>query len=190
MRHPSPAHAEYGCVSNDRLGRSDAQTETALQTLVFIAKMASMKNRKRSSISITLSPAQVDEVVRAASTSRAPGISELLVDALTGRAPSGQAAASRRAGGNRAPLGGHTAIDAVDPRYSRSLLRGLMILTCFGLDDEERGIVELADELGMSPSTTHRYALTLVELGLLERSPQTRKYRLAATSSRRRARAR
>jgi DNA-binding IclR family transcriptional regulator len=30
----------------------------------------------------------------------------------------------------------------------------------------------------MSPSTTHRYALTLVELGLLERCPDTRKYRL------------
>jgi DNA-binding IclR family transcriptional regulator len=30
----------------------------------------------------------------------------------------------------------------------------------------------------MSPSTAHRYAFTLVELGLLERSPTTRKYRL------------
>ncbi len=29
----------------------------------------------------------------------------------------------------------------------------------------------------MSPSTTHRYASTLVELGLLERCPKTRKYR-------------
>ena len=30
----------------------------------------------------------------------------------------------------------------------------------------------------MSPSTAHRYALTLVEVGLLERCPRTRKYRL------------
>ena len=41
-------------------------------------------------------------------------------------------------------------------------------------------IVELANDLEMSPSTAHRYALTLVELGLLERCPKTRKYRLPA----------
>ena len=144
-----------------------------------------MKNRKRSSISITLSPAQVDEVVRAASTSRAPGISELLVDALTGRVATGRGARS-----GSASFGGPASIDAVDPRFSRSLLRGLLILTCFDPGGEERGIVELADELGMSPSTTHRYALTLVELGLLERCPDTRKYRLPATGSRARARLR
>ncbi len=69
-------------------------------------------------------------------------------------------------------------IGAVDPRLSRSLLRGLSILTCFGPDGGSRGIVEIAEDLGMSPSTTHRYALTLVELGLLERCPDTRKYRL------------
>jgi DNA-binding IclR family transcriptional regulator len=33
----------------------------------------------------------------------------------------------------------------------------------------------------MSPSTTHRYASTLVEMGLLERCPKTRKYRLPGT---------
>jgi DNA-binding IclR family transcriptional regulator len=55
------------------------------------------------------------------------------------------------------------------------------MLTCFGPDGRERGIVELARDLGMSPSTAHRYALTLVELGLLERCPKTRKYRLAGT---------
>ncbi len=40
------------------------------------------------------------------------------------------------------------------------------------------GIAELADELGMSRPTTHRYALTLTELGHLERAPH-RKYRLS-----------
>ena len=30
----------------------------------------------------------------------------------------------------------------------------------------------------MSPSTAHRYAQTLIELGLLERCPKSRKYRL------------
>jgi IclR family transcriptional regulator, pca regulon regulatory protein len=65
-----------------------------------------------------------------------------------------------------------------DPRLSRSLLRGLSILTCFGPDKKPRGIIELASQLDMSPSTTHRYVTTLVELGLLERCPKSRKYRL------------
>jgi DNA-binding IclR family transcriptional regulator len=60
------------------------------------------------------------------------------------------------------------------------LLRGLSLLTCFASDDEERGIVELSRDAGMSASTAHRYALTLVELGLLERSPSSRRYRLPA----------
>ncbi len=65
-----------------------------------------------------------------------------------------------------------------DARLSRSLLRGLSVLTCFGPDNQERGIIELADLLGMSPSTTHRYVATLVELGLLERCTRSRKYKL------------
>ncbi len=40
------------------------------------------------------------------------------------------------------------------------------------------GIAELADIVGISRSTTHRYAMTLVELGFLEQDPK-RKYRLA-----------
>ena len=64
---------------------------------------------------------------------------------------------------------------------SRSLQRGLSILACFGAEGEARGILELARDLEMSPSTTHRYASTLVEMGLLERCPRTRKYRLPGT---------
>jgi hypothetical protein len=128
-------------------------------------------------ISINLSAAQIDDVIRAASHSRAPSISRLIADTLN--APlhppdGGRAAKSAPASG----LSGYMPIGAVDPRLSRSLLRGLSILTCFGPDGGSRGIVEIAEDLGMSPSTTHRYALTLVELGLLERCPDTRKYRL------------
>jgi hypothetical protein len=104
------------------------------------------------SIAITLSPTQVDEVVRAASRGRAPSIS--------------------------AVIGGYLPSDSDDPRLSRSLLRGLSLLACFGPDGSARGIVELAHDAGMSPSTAHRYASTLVELGLLERDPKSRKYRL------------
>jgi IclR helix-turn-helix domain len=129
------------------------------------------------SISIKLSPAQVDEVMRAASRSRVPSISKLIADTLN--APlhgNGDERTTKTDPASR--LGAHMPIGAVDPRLSRSLLRGLSILTCFGPDGGSRGIVEIAEDLGMSPSTTHRYALTLVELGLLERCPHTRKYRL------------
>jgi IclR helix-turn-helix domain len=114
-----------------------------------------MTNDEQLSIRITLSPAQIIEVIRAASGSRVPSISTLIAD------PNGCLLS-----------------DTDDPRLSRSLVRGLSLLTGFGPDREERGIVELAGELGMSPSTAHRYALTLMELGLLDRCPKTRKYRL------------
>jgi hypothetical protein len=110
-----------------------------------------MTNTERVTISINLSPAQVDAVVRAATNSRSPSVATL--------------------------VGGYVSVDAADPRLSRSLLRGLSLLSCFGPDGAERGIIEIAEDLGMSPSTTHRYASTLVELGLLERCPKTRKYR-------------
>ncbi len=142
-----------------------------------------MTNDEQLSISITLSPAQIDEIVRAATHSRAPSVSTVIGEAL--RTPlrterSARAAPAREEQQARPP-GGHLALDESDPRLSRSLLRGLSILTCFGPDGGPRGILDLARMLDMSPSTTHRYAYTLVELGLLERCPRTRKYRLPGT---------
>jgi hypothetical protein len=139
-----------------------------------------MTNDEPLSISIKLSPAQVDDVVRAASRSRTPSISTLIAETLSAT-PAPSANDERTTDTAAAPgINGYMPIGAVDPRLSRSLLRGLSLLTCFGPDGGSRGIVEIAEELGMSPSTTHRYALTLVELGLLERCPRTRKYRLPA----------
>jgi IclR helix-turn-helix domain len=138
-----------------------------------------MKNEERLSISITLSPTQVDDVVRAASQGRAPSISTLIANSLTSSFHADEHnSPAPSSGDDEALLGGYLPIDSIDPRLSRSLLRGLSILTCFGPNGDPRGIVELAGELGMSPSTAHRYAVTLVELGLLERCPHTRKYRL------------
>jgi IclR family pca regulon transcriptional regulator len=64
-----------------------------------------------------------------------------------------------------------------EPRYSQSLERGLAILTCFTPQRPVMGIADIADELGMSRSTTHRYMITLAELGYLEQGG-SRKYRL------------
>jgi IclR-like helix-turn-helix domain-containing protein len=129
-------------------------------------------------ISIVLSPTQVAQVVRAASRSTAPGVAALISGSL--RRQNHALAANARNGAGAAR--GRPA--SAERRLSRSLLRGLSILACFASTKEERGIVELARQAGMSASTAHRYALTLIELGLLERSPHSRKYRLPADMSR------
>jgi IclR family transcriptional regulator, pca regulon regulatory protein len=64
-----------------------------------------------------------------------------------------------------------------EPRYSQSLERGLAILSCFTPSQPVLGIADIADSLGMSRSTTHRYVITLVALGYLEQGA-SRKYRL------------
>jgi IclR family pca regulon transcriptional regulator len=64
-----------------------------------------------------------------------------------------------------------------EPRYSQSLERGLAILGCFTPSRPVLGIADIADDLGMSRSTTHRYVITLVALGYLEQGA-SRKYRL------------
>jgi DNA-binding MarR family transcriptional regulator len=66
-----------------------------------------------------------------------------------------------------------------DQGLSRSLLNGLLVLACFPEDDGDLGVTELAQRLGMNASTAHRYASTLLRVGLLARDPDTRRYRLA-----------
>jgi IclR-like helix-turn-helix domain-containing protein len=148
-------------------------------------KVVDMKDEEPLAISIALSPTQVDHVVRAASRGSAPSISALIAGSLAKqREHEGDEASPRTSsaagttGESDPTIRGYVPSGEIDPRLSRSLLRGLSLLTGFDPDGAERGIVELAEDLGMSPSTAHRYALTLVEVGLLERCPRTRKYRL------------
>ena len=65
-----------------------------------------------------------------------------------------------------------------EPRLSRSLEYGVAILESFSGARETLGIADIADAVGVSRSTTHRYAMTLVALGYLEQN-SNRKYRLA-----------
>ncbi len=65
-----------------------------------------------------------------------------------------------------------------EPRFSQSLERGLAILSCFTPARPVLGIADLANELGMSRSTTHRYVITLARLGYLQQGAR-RKYSLA-----------
>jgi DNA-binding IclR family transcriptional regulator len=64
-------------------------------------------------------------------------------------------------------------------RFSSSLVASLAMLTCFTAEHPVRGIADLAEELDMGRSTTHRYATTLMALGYLEQGP-SRKYGLAS----------
>ena len=62
--------------------------------------------------------------------------------------------------------------------FSQSLERGLAVLSAFRPDRPALGISELARELGLTRSTTHRYVATLASLRYLEQEASTRRYRL------------
>jgi hypothetical protein len=111
-------------------------------------------------VSIELTKAQVDQVIRSAS-----GDGAHVSTMLHGLAGVREAMVS---------LG-----ELESQHRSRSLLAGLLMLASFPDDGSYLGNAEVARLLGMNPSTSHRYLSTLVEVGLLERHPSTRRYRLA-----------
>jgi hypothetical protein len=129
-------------------------------------------------IAIALSPAQIEQVIRSAGHSSNGTVSSLLLAALDNAHSAPEAEHDAR---HRRSL--HDATQRAlanalgDPQLSQSLLRGLAILSCYGPEREWRAIVDLAKELDMSPSTTHRYVKTLRAVGLLEQNPTTREYR-------------
>jgi len=108
---------------------------------------------------IELSPAQVDRVIRSAADG---GSISILLSGLS----------DVREVLAREPR------QLEDSRLSRSLLAGLLMLASFPTDGSYLGNAEIARMLDMNPSTTHRYVSTLVAVGLLERDPSTRRYRL------------
>lgn len=111
-----------------------------------------------SRISIELSKAQVNRVIR---------------EAVEDGGLLGQVGETEKLGFRASP-------EQLDDRgLSSSLLRGLMVLASFPADGVGRSMTDVAHELEMGASTTHRYISTLVEVGLLERDPVSRKYRLA-----------
>jgi IclR family transcriptional regulator, pca regulon regulatory protein len=77
---------------------------------------------------------------------------------------------------------GQPASPNAQQRYSLSLEHGLAILACFTAERPVLGITDIANIVGMSRSTTHRYASTLLELGYLEQT-RSRKYQLGTRVS-------
>lgn len=119
-------------------------------------------------VTIELSKSQVDKVIRAAGEG---GTMSVLLTAL--KDPEWALA------GDAEERSLPTQLE--DRRLSRSLLSGLLVLSCFPPDGGYLGIAELGRMLGMNTSTTHRYVTTLLAVGLLERDASTRRYRLAAS---------
>jgi IclR family pca regulon transcriptional regulator len=68
--------------------------------------------------------------------------------------------------------------ETIGSGLSQSLERGLAILRAFRPDRPALGISDLARELDLTRSTTHRYVATLAALGYLDQDEPTRKYRL------------
>jgi DNA-binding MarR family transcriptional regulator len=113
-------------------------------------------------VMLTLSSAQVEQVLRSATSDVQPDVAGMLTS---------EQLAGAREHRYRALLD--------DRRLSRSLLAGLLVLTCFPKGGGELGIADLARRLDMRTSTIHRYVSTLLAAGLLERDPVSRQYRLA-----------
>lgn len=117
-------------------------------------------------VSITLSNNQVDHIVRAAlGEGVGTNVSAMVAgsDFLGSMARQALSSRYRALQDNR--------------RLSRSLLAGLLVLSCFSSEDRDLGIKDISEELELNTSTVHRYVVTLVAAGLLERDPETRRYR-------------
>ncbi len=127
-----------------------------------------MSRNTSGAVTIELSKSQVDKVIRAAG---AGGTMSVLLTAL--KDPNWTLALDSDGWAYPAQM--------EDRRLSRSLLSGLLVLSCFPADGGYLGIAELARMLGMNTSTTHRYVTTLLAVGLLERDSSTRRYRLATS---------
>lgn len=149
--------------SGSRLGhprRGPAAVAAAIEAPARIAGGHALDSRDQpEKILIELSSAQVDRVVRGAAES---GNMSVLLSGLK----------DVREVLAREPR------QLEDSRLSRSLLAGLLMLASFPTDGSYLGNAEIARMLDMNPSTTHRYVSTLVAVGLLERDPATRRYRL------------
>ncbi len=118
-------------------------------------------------VTVTLTRTQVDQVVRTAlDDPPLPGLTAGLVGRSLNDAQIRHTLNERYRGlqGNR--------------RLSRSLLAGLLVLSCFSPEGTELGIKDISDQLELNSSTVHRYVATLLAAGLLERDPDTRRYRL------------
>jgi IclR family transcriptional regulator, KDG regulon repressor len=70
------------------------------------------------------------------------------------------------------------AVDKTPRTLSRSTERAVALLTCFTPDAPRRRVADLAEQLGMHPSSVYRYVMALEAAQLLERDADYGGYRL------------
>ena len=63
-------------------------------------------------------------------------------------------------------------------KFSESLARGLAILELLGVEDSGYTLKEIADRLGISKTSAHRYGSMLCDQGYLSRSPRSGLYHM------------
>ncbi len=120
------------------------------QALLADGSLVAHRGEERQ-ISIALSRGQINQVVRAALGEHVePGLS------------SASAARNLYGSHTREALAEHYRSLQGNRRLSRSLLAGLLVLSCFAPDGPALGIKEISDELQLNSSTVHRYVATLL----------------------------
>jgi len=153
--------AQEGAASNANYGAGGSDADRG-------AERAGRRSQSAEPlVSITLSRNQVDHITRAALGEGAA----LSVSALV-------AGTGFHRSHARQVLGARYRALQENRRLSRSLLAGLLVLSCFPPEGVDMGIKDISEQLDLNTSTVHRYVLTLVAAGLLERDPDTRRYRL------------
>lgn len=144
----------------------DVSTEQERTAADLGRALGSARAEQDGRVCLELTNAQVENVIRSTAQAQGPSLSLLLSGLISERAISEGSLEERYSS------------ELESGRLSHSLFRGLLILALFISGGEGRGVVEVARQLGLSPSTTHRYMTTLVAFGLLVQDPATRKYRL------------
>lgn len=71
------------------------------------------------------------------------------------------------------------AVDMNDPMFNYSFAKGLKVLFAFKGTHSAMSLSEAAKQLDISISSAQRFLYTLEKMGLIEKSPKTRKYRLS-----------
>lgn len=162
---PAPSSGEpQGSQLSSSGAPQDSQRSSAPRNT---GQLGTREDSAAPSVSITLSRNQVDHIVRAAlGEHAAPSVPALVAGTGFHRSHARQVLGSR-----------YQALQD-NRRLSRSLLAGLLVLSCFPPEGVDMGIKDISEQLELNTSTVHRYVLTLVAAGLLERDPDTRRYRL------------
>jgi hypothetical protein len=75
-----------------------------------------------------------------------------------------------------------------DMAYSTATFRAAFVLAALPRDGSERTITDIAIEVGLSKSVTHRYMVSWMALGMVCKDPGSRRYRRAHTPTRHRNR--